>query len=133
MPQLSRKKSRSAFWILLLCGAFLTIPMQLFGPWWVIVPFGCMLGFLFRDKVAMPFLAGFLALLFQWNVVAYLLDASNNSILSQRIAVLLSLPGGSNSVILLTGILGGLLMGSAQLSGSLFGKLFFPKANNNYY
>jgi len=107
--------------------------MQLFLPWWVIVLFGCMLGFIFRDKVAMPFLAGFLALLFQWNIVAYLLDASNNSILSQRIAVLLSLPGGSNSVILLTGILGGLLMGSAQLSGSLFGKLFFPKANNNYY
>jgi hypothetical protein len=133
MPRLSRKKNKSAFLLLVLCGAFGTLPLQIYFPWWSIVPYAFMLGFVFRNKVSMPFLAGFIALFLQWSFVALLRDMENASILSLRIAALLSLPGGNVAVVALTGLMGGVLMGSIQLSGSLFGRIFRSESENSYY
>jgi hypothetical protein len=133
MPRLSRKKNKSAFLLLVLCGAFGTLPLQIYFPWWSIVPYAFILGFVFRNKVTMPFLAGFIALFLQWSLVALLADIDNASILSHRIAALLTLPGGNGAVISLTGFMGGVLMGSIQLSGSLFGKMFWSDSENSYY
>jgi hypothetical protein len=118
---------------LVVCGALGTLPLQIYFPWWSIVAYAFMLGFVFRNKVAMPFLAGFIALFLQWSLVALLRDIDNSSILSLRIAALLSLPGGNSTVVALTGLMGGVLMGSIQLTGCLFGRIFRSGSENSYY
>jgi hypothetical protein len=57
----------------------------------------------------------------------------NDSILSLRISRLLNLPESNYYPILITGILGGLLMGSLVLSGYLLGKIVASTSKAEYH
>ena len=129
----SSRKNRMAFWLLVALIQLSTIPLQIYFGWASCIPIGLVLGFIFRNRINRPFLAGFLSLFLQWTAYAFYLDLQNDSLLSLRIARLLSLPESHYYPILITGILGGLLMGSLVLSGCLFGKIIASSSKSEYY
>lgn len=124
----SSQKCRLAFWLLIGLIQLLTIPFQGYVGWWTCIPIGLVLGFVFRNKINRPYLAGFLSLFLQWTAYAFYLDMQNDSILSLRIARLLNLPESKYYPILISGLLGGLLMGFLVLSGYLLGKSISQKS-----
>ncbi len=97
------------------------------------IPIGLALGIAFRNRIVRPFLAGFIAFSLQWIAYAAYCDAQNDSLLAARVSALFGLPANPIYSIVLTGILGGLFMGSLVLSGYLFGKWIDPKTEKRYY
>lgn len=67
-------------------------------------------------------MSGFLGVFLIWGILAWWIDAKNNSILSQKIAQLLPLGGSSVLLILLTAFIGALVAGFAGLTGSYIRK-----------
>lgn len=129
----SSQKNRKAFWLLFALIQLSTIPLQVYFSWLMCIPVGLVLGFAFRNKIGSPFVAGFIAFSLQWIAYAAYRDAQNDSLLAARISTLFGLPDNPIYSIVLTGILGGIFMGSMVLSGFLFGKLIAPKADKGYY
>lgn len=70
---------------------------------------------------------GFISLFVQWTLYAAYLDFRNNGILSERIIKLFPLPHYSLVLILVTGLIGGFLMGFTVLSGNRVRSLLGPK------
>jgi len=86
---------------------------QLFLPWWSIAIIAAIVGFLFKfDNSGWSFLAGFLAVLLLWS----------GYILSERMGNLFG-NISSGSVILLTGLIGGLVGGFFAMTGTLGQKM----------
>jgi hypothetical protein len=129
----SSQKSRLAFWLLIGLIQLLTIPFQGYVGWWTCIPIGLVLGFVFRNKINRPFLAGFLALSLQWLAYALYRDIQNDSLLSERISMLFGLPANREYALMLTALLGGIFMGSLLQTGYFFGKLIAPKLEKGYY
>jgi hypothetical protein len=75
-------------------------------------------GFVFTSKISTPFLLGFISIFIEWTVYAAFLDYRNEGILSQRMIKLFPLPQHSISLVLITGLIGGLLMGFTVLTGN---------------
>jgi len=86
-------------------------------PWWGFVLSSAMVGALVKQSALPSFLAGFLGMFIAWGGSALWIDWQNKSLLSQKIANLLSLGGSSIALIFITALLGGLLSGFASLSG----------------
>ncbi len=96
---------------------------QLFLPWWSIAIIAAIVGFLFKfDNSGWSFLAGFLAVLLLWSGYAAYLDMGNAHILSERMGNLFG-NISSGSVILLTGLIGGLVGGFFAMTGTLGQKM----------
>jgi len=74
------------------------------------------------QKPGMAYLAGFLGIFLLWGLLAWWIDAQNNSILSTRMAALFSLGGSSELLILVTALVGGIIGGLSALSGSFLRK-----------
>lgn len=92
---------------------------QLFLPWWAIVIVAAIVGFLFKfENSIWSFIAGFLAVLLLWSGYATYLDIGNAHILSERMGNLFG-NISSGSVILLTGLIGGLVGGFFAMTGAL--------------
>ncbi|MBM3412744.1 MAG: hypothetical protein FJY19_05120 [Bacteroidetes bacterium] len=87
------------------------------SPWWGFVPVAFILAAAIHQAPSKAFASGFLGMLLAWGGLSWWIDWQNNSILSKQVAVLFSLQGSSATLILLTGILGGLLGGMAALAG----------------
>ncbi|MFN2438058.1 MAG: hypothetical protein ABR503_02585 [Chitinophagaceae bacterium] len=87
-------------------------------PWWsiAIVAFGVAL--LIPQSISKSFLAGFVGIFLLWAILAFWIDAKNESILSQKIAQLFSLGNSSFALILVTALIGALVGGFAAMSGS---------------
>jgi hypothetical protein len=100
---------------LILITAFL---LNLFLPWWSIAVPGLIFGYLLDEKALTSFGWGFLALFLLWGGQSLYIHFANDAILSTRIAEMLSV-GSPLLVVLITGIIGGLVSGSATLTGSL--------------
>ena len=96
-----------------------------FLPWWSIVAVAAIVGIFIGKSGLQSFLFGFVAVLLLWGIYAWQLDTANVSILSSRIG---NLFGGLNpfSLILLTGLLGGVLGGLGAMTGAL-GRQVFEK------
>jgi len=97
--------------------------LSLFMPWWSIFLASAIGGALIQQRGISAYAAGFLAIGILWFVQAYLVDQANHSILSTRIAALLSLPS-SMMLILITAVLGGVCGGLGALTGTLAKKVF---------
>ncbi len=100
--------------------------LQKFLPWWVIAPVGFGAGYFLKSNSLTGFFASFAGVFVLWVGYAFYLDAGNNYILSTKVAqVLGALTGGSRvTLLLLTGLTGGLVSGLAALSGALARKAF---------
>ena len=99
--------------LLIIITAFL---LNLFLPWWSIAIPGILFGYFFKKKAWASFGWGFLALFILWAGQVLYIHFMNDGILSTRIANMLSV-GSPHLVILITGILGGLVSGTAALCG----------------
>lgn len=88
--------------------------VQYFFPWWTmaIVAFG--VSYFFQNKKTVAFLAGFLGVGMLWLGMAFYIDLSTQSILTEKVNKLFPI-----NVFLLMSIVGGLVGGFAALTGTV--------------
>ena len=103
--------------------ALLSLIAGLYGPWWGFALAAFLVSALISQRPGMAFLSGFVALFLLWGLLAWVIDSSNGSILSRKIAQILPLGGSSFLLILVTAIIGALVGGGAALSGSYLKKI----------
>jgi hypothetical protein len=84
--------------------------------WWSIAVAAFLMSFLFNLKPGQSFLSGFLAISIFWLIYIIKADTANEHILSQKMAVLISLPNYALFIIVNV-VLGGLVGGLGSLSG----------------
>ncbi len=87
---------------------------QYFLPWWTIAIVAFGFGYLFNNKGTASFLAGFIGVGILWLIMAYTIDVSTQSLLTEKVNRLLPL-----NVFALMVIVGGLVGGFAALTGAL--------------
>jgi hypothetical protein len=94
----------------------------LYLPFWsvALVSFG--VAAFISQKPGMAWLTGFVSILIFWGLLAFWIDAQNDSILSTRMASLFPLGGSSALLILITAVVGAIIGGLAALSGSFLRK-----------
>ncbi|MBM3915018.1 MAG: hypothetical protein FJ348_03145 [Sphingomonadales bacterium] len=88
-----------------------------FVPWWGFVVAAALVGATVHQTATKTFAAGFLGMLMAWGGLAWWIDWQNQSLLSQKIALVLPLGGSAAALLFITGTVGGLLAGLAALSG----------------
>lgn len=98
--------------------AVLSFVSGLFLPWWGIALAALLVAAMVHQKAWKAFLSGFLGVFLLWAGLAWWIDMRNNSVLSQKVAVILPLGGNSIAIILVTGFIGGLVGGFAAMTGS---------------
>jgi hypothetical protein len=98
--------------------ALLAFVAGIYLPWWSLAIAAFIGAILVQQSSGRSFLAGFLGIFLLWALLAWWIDWNNNSYLSQKIASLLPLSGNSLLLILVTAFIGGLVGGSAALTGS---------------
>lgn len=112
-------KNSIAF-LLMILFAFIT---GLYCSWWVFaLPVFVIAAFLL-DKPFASFLTGFLAIFVLWAGLAAFINQNNDGLLAQKVAHLLPLKGSATALILITGLIGALVGGSAALSGTFLGRI----------
>jgi hypothetical protein len=104
--------------------AFLAYVLGIYStlPWWSFAISSFIVALAVHQKPGKAFLTGFLGLFLLWVVLAFMKDAANDHILSQKVAMILPLGGSYIVLILITGIIGGLVSGLSALSGSYLRK-----------
>jgi hypothetical protein len=98
--------------------ALLSFVAGLYLPWWTIAIAAIIVSIIIPLASWKSFLSGFLGVFLLWSILAWWIDSKNNSILSQKIALLLPLGGSSFLLILFTAFIGALVAGFAALAGS---------------
>jgi hypothetical protein len=111
------------FFISLLLTALLSFVLCLFMGWWSIALAAFVVAALIHQPPRKAFLTGFSALFGLWGIMAWWIDAANNSVLSHRMASLLPFGGSAFIMILVTALVGALVAGFAALTGSYLGTI----------
>ena len=106
------------FIVALLLTAFLGYVAPLFFPWWSFAVTSFIVAFFIHQRAGFAFLAGFLGVFFMWGIYAFMLDAANQHLLSQKVAQILPLGGSSMLLLLLSACIGGLVSGFAAITAS---------------
>lgn len=88
--------------------------VQYFFPWWTMAVVTLIIGYFFHNSGTISFASGFLGIGLLWLGVAYYMDFTTQSILTDKVNKLFPL----NVFILMT-IAGGLVGGFAALTGTL--------------
>lgn len=99
----------------------------MFLPWWSIAIVCFVVVFINGGSIFQNFMAGFLGIFILWLLHAFIIDFQNNSILSEQIAELFTLPN-TLALMLVTALVGGIVGGISSISGSLLRDVFFSKA-----
>jgi len=110
------------FLITTLLIALLSFLSGLYLPWWAFALAAFLVSALIPQRPGVSFLSGFLAIFLLWALLAWSMDAPNNSILSVKIAQVLPLGGSTILLILITALVGALVGGGAALTGSFLQK-----------
>jgi Na+-translocating ferredoxin:NAD+ oxidoreductase RnfD subunit len=87
--------------------------LQSFLPWWTLAIGSFAVAYFSANKSYLSFAAGFLGVAILWLGMAYYIDSSTHSILTEKVNKLLPL----NS-FLLTALIGGLIGGFSALTGA---------------
>jgi cell division protein FtsX len=88
--------------------------VQYFLPWWTMAVIALMAGYVFHNGGTVSFAAGFLGAGALWLMVAYYMDYTTQSILTEKVNKLFPL-----NVLVMTPVIGGLVGGFAALTGTL--------------
>ncbi len=88
--------------------------VQYFLPWWTMALIALIAGYAFHNRGALSFVSGFLGAGLLWLGMAYYMDATTQSILTDKVNKLFPL----NVFIMMTAI-GGLVGGFSALTGTL--------------
>jgi hypothetical protein len=103
--------------------AFFAIALGTFLPWWSIAISAFAVAIVLPLKPGISFFAGFLGIFLGWIAIAIVRDATNDGILSHKIASILPLGGSSLALILVSGFIGAVVGGFAALAGSMLLRL----------
>ena len=95
---------------------------ELFFPWWIVAVCAFVINLFLPSKGFNAFLSGFLGVGLLWLLFAWLIDLDTSSLLTEKVASVLTLTD-SSLLVALTGLVGGLVGGFAAMSGSLFRNL----------
>ncbi len=90
----------------------------LYLPWWSVAIVAFIVAALVHQTAGKAFLSGFLGIFLFWGLLAFIIDNSNNSLLSEKVATLLKLGGNSLLLVLVTAFIGGLTGGFGAMTGS---------------
>lgn len=105
------------FLLMVIFIAILSAAAELILPWWSVAIVSFVVSVLFVQKEDKAFLIGFSGVGLCWLVVALIRDFANDHILSNRMAMLLKLPG-HGMLITLTVLIGALVGGFASWAGA---------------
>jgi len=96
--------------------------IQLFCPWWMLIPIVAIITGYTKLKPWQGFLAGLVGIAITWAVYAFMLNSGNEGILAERMGRLF---GGLSPMLLMltTALVGGIVGGLAGLTGSYGAKL----------
>jgi hypothetical protein len=106
------------FIVSILLMALLSFALGLYLPWWSLALVAFVVAALIHQRAGKAFLSGFLALFLLWGILAFIIDANNDHVLSVKVAELLPLGGSSLLLILVTALIAGLVGGLAAMAGS---------------
>jgi hypothetical protein len=100
--------------------ALLSFAVGLFPalPWWSFAICAFIVALAIHQRAGKAFLAGFVALVLLWGIMATYIDFQNDHLLANKIAGLFLKTENSFILILLTAIIGGLVAGFAAMTGS---------------
>ena len=101
-------------------GAYL---LQWYLPWWSVVIAGFLISLILSSNGLISFISGFWGVGIYWFILAYMIDSTTNSILTERVSAIFFLPN-SFLMILLTAAIGGLVGGLGALTGGQLRELF---------
>jgi len=101
-------------------------------PWWTVVIFTTIIGFIFIDNLISQFISGFLGVLLAWVSLLLQIDIEGQSILSNKIANIFSLDTNI-SLIIISSIIGGLLGGIGCAFGQSIRKIFIEEKKQDPY
>ena len=105
---------------------------QFFLPWWGVMVGAAFAGLIINNKGGISFLMGFFGVAILWFAQAYMIDAANASILSNKVAGIFTLSSGF-MMILVTSLIGGICGGFGALTGKMAGDLFRKEKKASYY
>ena len=106
------------FLVSILLIAILSFALGLYLPWWSLALVAFLVAALIHQRAGKAFLSGFLGLFLLWGILAFVIDANNDHVLSVKVAGLLPLGGSSILLILVTAFIAGLVGGLAAMAGS---------------
>ena len=72
--------------------------LQWYLPWWSVVIAGFLISLILSSNGLISFISGFWGVGIYWFILAYMTDSNTNSILTERVSAIFSLP---NSFLLL--------------------------------
>ena len=101
----------------------LTLIGSLFLPWWAAAIIAFVAAFICGNKAHRFFWSGFAGVSVAWVILALLKSIPNKNVLATRVAHLFQLPNWV-SILVVTGVVGGLIGGMGALSGALVRKAF---------
>lgn len=103
--------------------ALLAAITGIYLPWWTLALVAFVVALLIPQTNGRSFGAGFLGIFLLWSIIAFWIDAQNNSLLSTKVAQLFPLGGSSVLLVLVTALVGALVGGFAALSGGSLRRL----------
>ncbi|MCK5103676.1 MAG: hypothetical protein KAR17_12720 [Cyclobacteriaceae bacterium] len=95
------------------------------APWWSVVVASLLMNFIISTKGLSSFVSGFLGIEILWLLLASIIDIHTDSILTERVAGIFSLPN-SWLLVLITSVIGGLAGGFGALTGYHLRNLIMP-------
>ncbi len=107
-------KNITSFMATLVLAALLSLVL----PWWSVMIAGLISSYLIPLKKAAVFFVPFLAIFLFWGVYAFVLSSANDFTLAKKVSELLQIGGNPYTLILLTGVLGGLAAGISGILGN---------------
>jgi hypothetical protein len=121
------------FGISILLTMIVSFAAGLYLPFWSVGLVAFLVAVFIYQKPGMAYLAGFLSILLFWGLLAWGIDAQNNSILSNRMATLFPLGGSSALLILVSALVGAIVGGLSALSGSYLRKYLESRKYSNKF
>lgn len=107
--------------VILVCGCWV---LSYYIDWKFSLIFPFILSLLFPNRwVLWEFALSFIGVFLVWMTAAIIIDGGNNGILSGRLAGIFGFPNGS-SIVIWTGILGGVLGASGGVTGYYLNRIF---------
>lgn len=102
--------------------AILSYALCLFLPWWSIAIAAFVVALFVKQRPFPSFLSGFVALFLLWGAMSWIINQANDSILSDRVSLLVLKSESPLMLILLTAFVGAVVAGFAAISGSYLHK-----------
>ena len=97
--------------------------MQLYFPWWSVVVASFLISVILSTNGVISFFSGFFGVGILWFFLAYRIDSGSNSILTDKVAAIFSLPNAF-SLILVASLIGAIAAGFGALAGSHLRSIF---------